>query len=96
MSKKPPSPPSHATQLKKLNRIAGQVEGLKKMIEACRYCPDILTQCRAVRAAIKSIEAEIMTRHLQHCVQHAMESSDSKQIAIKLEEIEKIFATYSD
>ncbi|MBN8543794.1 MAG: metal-sensitive transcriptional regulator [Alphaproteobacteria bacterium] len=88
--------PSHAAQLKKLNRVAGQIDGLKKMIEERRYCPDILTQCRAARAAIKSIEAEIMTRHLQHCVQHALENGDAKNVATKLEEIEKIFAKYSD
>jgi CsoR family transcriptional regulator, copper-sensing transcriptional repressor len=88
--------PSHEAQLKKLNRVAGQIEGLKKMIEERRYCPDILTQCRAARAAIKGIEAEIMTAHLNHCVQHAMEQGDAKHVATKLEEINKIFVKYSE
>jgi DNA-binding FrmR family transcriptional regulator len=88
--------PCHSTQLKKLNRIAGQVDGLKKMIEERRYCPDILMQCRAARAAIKNVEAEIMTTHLNHCVQGAMEAVDTKNLAEKMEEINKIFSKYSE
>lgn len=88
--------PSHDAQLKKLNRVAGQVEGIKKMVEERRYCPDILTQLRAARAAIKSIEADIMTKHLHHCVQSAMEEGDAKGVATKLEEINKIFSKYSE
>ena len=46
--------PSHLENIPRLNRIAGQIEGIKKMIEDGRYCPDILSQLRAVRSAVKS------------------------------------------
>ena len=56
--------PSHDAEIKRLNRIAGQVEGIKRMIEEGRYCPEILSQLRAVRSAVKGIETEILRRHL--------------------------------
>lgn len=87
--------PSHDVQLKKLNRVSGQVEGIKKMVTERRYCPEILAQLRAARAAIKSIESDIMTTHLQHCVQSAIEGGDTKNVAAKLEEINAIFNKYS-
>jgi len=88
--------PAHDVQLKKLNRVSGQVDGIKKMVIERRYCPEILMQLRAVRAAIKSIEANIMTAHLHHCVQSAMEEGDSKNISAKLDEINRIFSKYSE
>jgi DNA-binding FrmR family transcriptional regulator len=51
-----------------LNRIAGQIEGIKKMVDEGRYCPEILSQLRAVRSAVKGIETEILRRHLSSCV----------------------------
>jgi len=60
--------PSHEDSLPRLNRAIGQVEGAKKMIAAGRYCPEILTQLRAARTAIKAAEAEIFRRHLESCV----------------------------
>ena len=64
--------PCHQSEIGKLNRISGQVEGIKKMIEDGRYCPDILTQLRAARAAIRTVEANILETHLQHCVTDAL------------------------
>ena len=48
--------PDHSTDIKRLNRIVGQIEGIKKMIEDKRYCQDILTQTKAASSALKSLE----------------------------------------
>jgi DNA-binding FrmR family transcriptional regulator len=57
------------TKLKhRLNRIAGQVAGLQKMVEDDRYCVDILTQVAAVRSALDALGVELLTRHIAHCV----------------------------
>ncbi len=45
--------PSHDAEIKRLNRIAGQIEGVKKMVDEGRYCPEILSQLRAVRSAVE-------------------------------------------
>jgi DNA-binding FrmR family transcriptional regulator len=60
--------PSHAGELPRLNRAAGQLEGVKKMITEKRYCPDILTLLKGVRSALKVVESNILKRHLEHCV----------------------------
>ena len=44
----------------RLGRIEGQVRGIARMIEADRYCIDILTQLRAVRAALRRVEDEVL------------------------------------
>ena len=53
---------------KRLNRIAGQVAGLQKMVEEDRYCVDILTQVAAVRSALDAMGVELLTDHIQGCV----------------------------
>lgn len=88
--------PCHKSELKKLNRIAGQIEGIKKMIDEHRYCPDILTQLRAARSAIKSVEASILECHLQSCVTDALASGDKKAATQKIEELKYLFKRYDD
>lgn len=60
--------PSHKNEIPRLNRAIGQLEGIKKMINEQRYCPDILIQLKAVRSAVKSVESNILKRHLENCV----------------------------
>jgi DNA-binding FrmR family transcriptional regulator len=86
--------PCHHTEIKKLNRIAGQVDGVKKMIAEGRYCPDILTQLRAVRAAIKTVESNILETHLYHCVKQAAESGNEAELLKKLDELKGLFKRF--
>ncbi len=60
--------PSHKKELARLNRAIGQLQGIKKMIEEQRYCPEIIVQLKAVRSAIKHIESNILKTHLENCV----------------------------
>jgi DNA-binding FrmR family transcriptional regulator len=53
---------------KRLNRIAGQVAGLQKMVDDDRYCVDILTQLAAVRSALDAVGVQLLTDHMQHCI----------------------------
>ena len=53
------------SQLARLGRIEGQVRGVARMIEDERYCIDVLTQIRAVRAALDKVEQETLSDHLQ-------------------------------
>lgn len=52
----------------RLNRIAGQVAGIQRMVEEDRYCVDILTQIAAVRSALDSLGVELLTDHVSTCV----------------------------
>lgn len=86
----------HKSELPKLNRISGQVDGIKKMIEEARYCPDILTQLRAVRSALKSVEASVLEGHLQSCVKDAMISGDEEKTRAKIEELKTMFKRFDE
>ncbi|HRH55295.1 MAG TPA: metal-sensitive transcriptional regulator [Candidatus Paceibacterota bacterium] len=54
--------------LNRLNRIEGQVRGLKKMIEEDIYCVDIITQTSAVKRALSGVEDQLLESHLGTCV----------------------------
>lgn len=52
----------------RLNRIEGQVRGIKNMVEEERYCVDILTQVSAVQSALHAFNKELLANHIQTCV----------------------------
>lgn len=52
----------------RLNRIEGQVRGVKKMVERDAYCVDILTQVSAVQAALNSFNKVLLADHIRTCV----------------------------
>ena len=65
-----------ASSLTRLSRIEGQVRGLQNMIETDRYCVDILVQVKAVMAALKKVEGELLKDHVDHCLAAAIASDD--------------------
>lgn len=82
--------PSHHKELVKLKRAKGQIEGVIGMIEDRRYCPDILIQVRAAKAALQSVEHSILKTHIESCVQDAAASKDHHSIEQKITELIKI------
>lgn len=52
----------------RVNRIAGQVAGIQRMVEDDRYCVDVLNQIAAVRSALDALGIELLTKHLESCV----------------------------
>ncbi len=52
----------------RLNRIEGQVRGIRGMIERDAYCTDILVQSAAVNAAINAFNKELLANHIRTCV----------------------------
>ncbi|MGB9430112.1 MAG: metal-sensitive transcriptional regulator [Gammaproteobacteria bacterium] len=87
-------PASHASQLPRLKRIYGQVAGLVRMVEEERYCGDILTQLRAVQAALEGVQQGILKSHIEHCVAGAIESGDSRERDVKLAELFEILKRF--
>jgi DNA-binding FrmR family transcriptional regulator len=64
--------------LNRLNRIEGQVKGVRKMVEENRYCIDILNQTSAIASALRNVENIVMENHLNTCVAEAMRSNDDE------------------
>lgn len=54
--------------MNRLNRIEGQIRGIKSMVEDERYCVDIITQVAAVQAALNSFNKVLLERHIKSCV----------------------------
>lgn len=54
--------------INRLNRIEGQIRGIRKMVENDAYCIDILVQVAAVNAALNSFNKELLSNHIHTCV----------------------------
>ena len=64
----------------RLNKIEGQVRGIKKMVEDDRYCIDIINQVAAVSAAINSFNKLLLSEHIKSCVVEDIKSGSSQMV----------------
>ena len=65
----------------RLNRLAGQIKGLEKMVSQDKYCVDILYQSLAIKQALSSFEDFILKNHLTtHVIQQIKSGKKSKAI----------------
>ena len=76
--------------INRLNRIEGQVRGIKKMVENNAYCPDILVQSAAVSAAMSSFNRELLSDHIRTCVVRDIQSGDADTVNESVTELLKI------
>lgn len=60
----------------RLNRIIGQMNGIKRMIEEDRYCDEILIQLSAVDKAIKSLSRVMLEAHMHRCLIEQIQDGD--------------------
>ena len=74
--------------LRRLNLIKGQLNGLVKMVDAERYCVDIITQSSAIKEALSGVEDLMLENHLATHVVEQMKSGRSKKA---IEEIIKVY-----
>ena len=73
--------------LKRLNYIEGHLEGIRRMIEEDKYCPDVLKQTFAVRRAIEKMEGMILEGHLHTCVAHGIRDGREDEVISELMEL---------
>ena len=66
--KKERSPEEYKRLINRLNRIEGQIRGIRSMVENGAYCPDILIQSSAVNAAVNAFNKELLSSHIRTCV----------------------------
>lgn len=52
----------------RLNRVEGQIRGIRGMVERSAYCPDILAQVAAANAALNAFSRELLAEHIRTCV----------------------------
>ena len=73
--------------LNRLSRVEGQVRGIARMVDEDRYCIDVMTQIRAVRAALARVESEMLKDHLGHCIEAAIVGGDPDEQRKKVSEL---------
>ncbi|MEG0910081.1 MAG: metal-sensitive transcriptional regulator [Ruthenibacterium sp.] len=83
----------HSTDAtKRLARIAGQVTGIKDMVENGRECEDILMQLSSASSALTQVARIIMTEHLEHCVTDGIEHGNKEETIANLKKAVEQFA----
>lgn len=80
--------------LARIRRIAGQLEGVARMIEEDRYCVDILLQIASAQAALGQAGKVILRSHVETCVSAAIETGKSSERRQKIDELMEVFARY--
>ena len=65
--------------LARLRRVEGQVRGIQRMVEADRYCIDVVTQVSAAKAALEGVALLLLHDHVEHCVADAVRTGEHEE-----------------
>ena len=74
----------------RLNRIEGQVRGVRKMVENDAYCTDILTQVSAIQAALNAFNRELLSEHIRSCVANDIRQGKDETIDELVQTLQKL------
>ncbi|MGO4108340.1 metal-sensitive transcriptional regulator [Paenibacillus sp. YAF4_2] len=74
----------------RLNRIEGQIRGVKAMIEKDTYCDDVLNQIAAAQSALNSVGKLLLEGHLKSCVMERIQAGESEVIDELLVTVNKL------
>ena len=88
--KKKRSPEEYKLLLNRLNRIEGQIRGLKKMLENDAYCTDVLIQASAVTSALNSFSKVLLANHIRTCVVDDIKKGKSEVVDELVDTIQKM------
>ncbi len=75
---------------KRLNRVIGQLNGIKSMLDDNRYCGDVLIQLSAADSAIKGIERIVLQNHLETCMVEEIQAGNTEIIDEAMDLIKRI------
>ena len=79
----------------RLNRVEGQVRGIRRMIQEPRLCVEILQQLAAAEAALNRVSGTILKYHVETCVPDAIKQGDGDERARELAELVDIFERFA-
>ncbi len=64
----------------RLNRVEGQIRGIKRMIEGGVYCDDVLNQITSAQSALYGVARLLLQKHMKSCVKEQLVSGDEQVI----------------
>ncbi len=76
--------------INRLNRIEGQVRGIKGMIENEVYCDDVITQLSATQSALNAVGKLLLEGHMKNCIYNRLQEGDTEAIDEVLVTIQKL------
>ena len=76
--------------INRLNRIEGQIRGIKGMVEKDAYCTDIITQVAAATAALNSFNKELLSTHIKTCVAEDIKAGKTETVDDLLATLQKL------
>ena len=76
--------------INRLNRIEGQIRGIKRMVENDAYCPDILVQAAAANAALNAFNKELLSNHIRTCVVNDIKEGNEEVIDELMDTLQKL------
>lgn len=76
--------------INRLNRIEGQVRGVKAMLEKDAYCTDIITQVSAINSALNSFNKVLLTSHIKTCVTQDIRDGKEETVDELLATLQKL------
>lgn len=88
--KKERSAEERKSLINRLNRIEGQIRGLRGMVESDAYCPDILIQSAAASAALNAFNKELLSEHIRTCVAGDIRAGKDESIDELTEMLKKL------
>ena len=80
----------------RLNRLEGQVAGLRRMVEEDKDCVDILLQISAAQGALGKVGQILLGHHMSHCVSEAFENGNLEKREQYIEELLDVFERYGN
>ena len=75
--------------ISRLNRIAGQINGVKRMVEENRDCSEVIIQIAAIRAALGQLGIMMMEEHLEESIRRAITTGKREELDSTLKKVMK-------
>lgn len=88
--KKERSEEEYKSLIHRLNRIEGQVRGIRGMVEKDAYCTDILMQVAAANAALNAFSKELLSQHIRTCVARDIREGRDETIEELVDTLQKL------
>ena len=76
--------------LNRLNRIEGQIRGVKGMVESNAYCLDIITQVSAINSALNSFNKVLLSDHIKTCVVNDIRQGNDEKLQELVNTLQKV------
>lgn len=74
----------------RLNRIEGQIKGIKRMIEEGVYCDDVLNQIASTQAALNGVANLLLEKHMKSCIKEQLKAGDDEVISELMKTISRL------